>query len=309
VSRFEYSSVARVVYTPNPNRPAERKELFVAGIANIAPGRGDAGEVAPSANQFPTDGINAATGSGGIVVFDRGLPSGAVVYRGFQSPGSPANTILGLPDPNVLRPLDQISIPASNNFAAFQFSRRLFAGEQLFRGVTSVTASATKVDGAPAVSLMVTDASGVYELFPAAAPLQDDPNRTVLLTRWMLPNDVYRGIYRNSIGNNAFALSSSSPFNVRPVYARRLNDETVIVVNGYQGTTRGGPNGAGRITGQNPFFGEVLQLDGRILTGNEVGAYNLSQPNLGFTLRSIQVRFGPLEGARGIVHPLFADRR
>ena len=64
-------------------------------------------------------------------------------------------------------------------------------------------------------------------------------------------------------------------------------------MNGYRGLT---------FSGKSTYSGEVALLDGTLNTGT------LKQ-NLGFGLGSVRFELPPLEGIRGLVSPVFADRR
>jgi hypothetical protein len=131
--------------------------------------------------------------------------------------------------------------------------------------------------------VMVADSTGVYE-FPL--PAADDETGAVI---WMLPNEAYRVLRRAD--NDTGPVSAGNPRNLRATYARRLDSGDVLIVNGFAGKTRG----------NNDFLGEIVQLDG--------GSYNNSATNLGFSISSIRAELGPVQGTRGLILPLFADRR
>ena len=103
------------------------------------------------------------------------------------------------------------------------------------------------------------------------------------------------------------APTSSNPLGFFPTYARRLDEDNVMVVNGFTGKT---------IDLATNYTGEVLQLDGRLdpsAAFQPIGyisqGYSVFAVDLGFSTRSIKLRFGPVEGSRGLFLPVFADRR
>ena len=139
----------------------------------------------------------------------------------------------------------------------------------------------------------------MYEVVTNSA----DP--TVLDTRWMLPNWAFRATRR--AGFFGGVPTSANPLGFFPTYARRLDNDNIIVVNGFTGKT---------IDLSTDYTGEVLQLDGRLdpVAGFQAPAYpsqgfSLNSVNLGFGTRSIRLRYGPVEGSRGLFLPVFADRR
>jgi len=72
-------------------------------------------------------------------------------------------------------------------------------------------------------------------------------------------------------------------------------------VNGYLGRYRG-------TTGT--FNGEIIQVDGDEDTaGNQRFGFNFNKKNLGHWTFSIRFELPPVQGSRGIVIPVFADRR
>ena len=324
---FDYNSISRVALAGSGGTT---RYAFVAGIGSVAPGRQDAGETPPrdttggAAGTPPTDGSDST--GGGVVVFDPTLPAGVVVYNSVEVPAIPGTA----------RPFfggDRATQGSALAIGQGQFgtatadlpAQTVAAGNaHRFAGVASVTASPIPIKDAAGnitdtvIGVMVADRTGVYEAIPAAAPVTGDANRTVLQTRWMITDEAFRAMRRTQVGGVGsadFIVSADAPARLNPAYARRLDDESVILVNGYVGSTFGNYDvGLGQIVGRRPFTGEVLQLDGRLdgivrPRGTIGEGYNVQNDNLGFDLRSIRVRFGPTEGARGILQPVFADRR
>lgn len=144
-------------------------------------------------------------------------------------------------------------------------------------------------DGGVRVAIMFTDNDGVYEV--VEGPL----GWTV---RWMLPKSAYV-VMRRGIGTG-LPLASNAP-GFMPTYARRLDSGTVLVVNGFSSKT---------VTGAD-FFGEVLEVDGSVdaTNDNTISGFSFSKINLGFNWFSVLFQLPPVTGARGIVVPVFADRR
>jgi hypothetical protein len=142
-------------------------------------------------------------------------------------------------------------------------------------------------NGAGAVmAIMIADSSGVYEaIYDGSA----NPSETLPL-RWMMPNEAYR-VLRRSAGTNQ-PTGANAP--LRATFARRLDSGDVLIVNGYYGPRRDGQ----------AIGGEVIQIDG---TTNVISTVNT--PNMGFSSRSIMFELPPISGARGLVTPVYADRR
>jgi hypothetical protein len=85
--------------------------------------------------------------------------------------------------------------------------------------------------------------------------------------------------------------TGANPLALKAAYARRLSDDEVLIVNGYYGHTRNNQT----------FNGEVVQLDS--------STYNPSALNLGFGNGSLTFKLSSVTGSRGILLPVFADRR
>lgn len=143
---------------------------------------------------------------------------------------------------------------------------------------------------------MYTDSTGVYEI---VQPTGTGPWGV----RWMLPKEAYLSLRHIAPAGAPFA---SNPMGFRPTYARRLENGDIVVVNSYMGSTRGDGS-----TPSVPFQGEVLQLSGDfdpsanpLTTGFDFG-----KPNLGFDTSMVVLQLPPINGARGLILPVFADRR
>jgi hypothetical protein len=278
---YQYNSLSRI-------QTGAASFMVVAGVGNKAPTRRDTGE--PNVNgsfvgdQNSNDARSSQTGNGGVVIFDATIPGGYRVFDRFQRP-QVDNT----------RIFDFVTGTWSTDI-----TRSVIAGNQTFNNLQSVTAQ--QLPGG-VLTLMVADANGVFELQTTVV------NPVGLATRWMLPN--YAMVALRRAGANGGFPTSSNPARFFPTYARRLNDEEVIIVNGYQGRN---------VFNTGDYSGEVLQIDGRIDFAAQSSAslmpiayvpngYSTNTINLGFNIRSVKLRFGPIEGARGLVLPVFADRR
>ncbi|MEZ0327686.1 MAG: hypothetical protein ACAH95_17455 [Fimbriimonas sp.] len=152
--------------------------------------------------------------------------------------------------------------------------------------VGSVTTRLVPNGGTGALAIMFTDPAGVYEAIYDGSP---DPGE-VLSLRWMLPNEAYR-VLRGLQGDGS---PKNNNLPLRATFARRLDSGDILIVNGYYGRRYGG-----EATG-----GEVLQLDGTPNAGGTITA-----TNMGFGPTSIMFELPPISGARGLVTPVFADRR
>lgn len=263
--------------------------VVVAGVGGKAPSRIDAGEPQLSStligDQNPNDVKSSNTGNGGVVIFDSTLAGGYRVFNQFTTPAVDHTRIW---DFNAATP--NWSINAAMDIAA---------RTHVMNNLQSVTASVippTAPGGAPQLAIMIADNTGVYEV------VADSTNPTTLDTRWMLPNWAVRAMRRTG-----GVPTGDNPMGFFPTYARRLDSDNVTIVNGFNGKT---------IYFAKDYTGEVLQVDGRIdpVAGLQPPGYNsqgfsVNTVNLGFNTRSIKLRYGPIEGSRGLVLPVFADRR
>ncbi len=269
---FSYNSVARVYVDGLPTG----RWVYAAGIGSALPTRANTGLDVPSTVALrETEG-----GNGGIVVFDGNtsqiisevdVPAiGANIFYNpatglFDAPARPART--------------------SNPADVTQSS-----GKKL-GNLTSVTMKNIRhpVFG-NRVAIMFTDAEGVWEI---VQPVAGGP----WVVDWMLPNEVYK-VMRRDGANVPLPLN---PQMLRANYARRLDSNEVLVVNGYTGRTLGGAG----------FDGEVIQVDGDFdteLTPTSPG-FNWNKLNLNFNTFTVRFELPPVTGVRGLLIPVFADRR
>jgi hypothetical protein len=148
---------------------------------------------------------------------------------------------------------------------------------------------------------MVTLADGIYEL---EQDLVAAGNPWVV--RWMLPEAAYVAMRRPRTGTTfTLAQLQNNPARFQPAYARRLESGDVLVVNSYQGRRFNSTDPEG-------FKGEVIVVDGRFVGAalpiTEPG-FNFNRPNLGFNSLSVLFELPPVQGIRGIVNPIFAERQ
>lgn len=266
---FDYNSVSRVLFND--------RYVYFAGIGGAMPTATDTGSRAPGAG-----GLRETAGYGGVVVFDPTLPNGVTVVNTLQIPQFSANTFW------------------NEGTSTFNSALRAETIRPLVN-VTSVTARTVMVslpgNANPVyqVAVMVTDANGVFE-FPYVGP--PAAGEYIPRVQWMLPNEVYRVIRRGPGGPLA-----TNPRDLRAMYARRVESGEVLVVNGYFGQTRGVRNPDGTFSGREPFRGEVIQVDGSIRDSLWTGM------NMGFGNLSLTFRLELITETRGLVLPVFADRR
>jgi len=243
------------------------------------------GNVEPGQVTFGLDGtgqqIDRNSGNGGVVIYDG---TQTLVITEFSRPAITANAFL-----NLVGGVYTFSSPAQPQ------------RQQKITGLNSVTLRYVDDGAGPQLAVMITEASGVYELAqpnPVAQP-------NVWAVRWMLPTEAYRGIRRprdandkpgavapltaNDLANNAVGF--------RPAYARRLDSNDVLIVNRYFGET----------FNRTAFNGEIFVVDGGFGgTGAQPG-YDLNRYNIGFNSLSVKFELPPVQGIRGIANPLFAE--
>jgi hypothetical protein len=170
--------------------------------------------------------------------------------------------------------------------------------------VRSVTARLTVVSNTPLVAIMIALGDGVYEVTYNPAAVSSTPTNTpgFLPVSWYITNEAYRTMRRaNELASPV--TTGDNPLDLRAMYAKRLDNGDVLIVNGYIGKTTGG----------NAFSGEVVELNGG--TGGASGSssygygYNMTATNLGFGRGAIRFTLNTSKSIRGLVLPTFADRR
>lgn len=267
--RFFYNSVARVFVSDVAHGD---HYLYAAGIGGTLPTRTDTGLDTPAAASVrQSDG-----GNGGIVIFDG---SESTVINEVNVPAIAANTFWDW---------------TTNSFN----SAARPATKKALGGLSSVTMR-NVIDPVlgSVTAIMFTDATGVYEIMPSNVAGQYQ-------VRWMLPREAYKVLRRTGAPGGQPWLgvpSTQNPVDFRPTYARRLDSGEVLVVNNY----------SGRRLANTEFLGEVIQLDGDVDTTNDntLFGFGFGKTNLGFRSLSVRFELPPVQGARGLVLPVFADRR
>jgi len=250
---YAYNSVSRIALPSG-------QFVYVAGLGSVMPTAVDTGAVAADANSIR----ESATGNGGVVIFDPLLPNQPVVVNSVAIPDVTANRFWN---------------DATGTFS----SPAVPAHVKYFSNVAAVSTSFSLLGNDYVIRIMVSDSSGVYEAnyVPGIGA-----SGTTLSLNWMLPNFVYR-----TMRFTAGVPDGTNAADLRAVYARRVDDDNILIVNGYFGKYR---NGSG------PFQGEVLQLNGQ--------TPDYTQRNFGFGSGSITLKLSPVVGTRGLVLPAFADR-
>lgn len=258
------------------------------------------GNVQPSARTFGLDnnpapaggpGQDAASGYGGVLLYD----------------GPDTKIIREIIVPNLIGNIFLTQVGAGNPFT-FSSSPREERRIGL-SGLRSVTVKyVSGPSGAPVLTAMLSLDSGVYEVWQDPAT----PADLRWKVRWMLPREAYATLRIRDLGAAAsYSLADldGNPLQFQPMHARRLESGDVLIVNGYTGQKRT-RNGATPTLSE--FNGEVLIVDGRFVgagAGNLEPGFNLNRPNLGFNALSVLFELPPVQGIRGLVRPVFAERQ
>lgn len=276
-SRYEYNSLSRIPYFDDNDLP---RYVLVAGVGNLMSTRAGAGlDAGASGDEV------AGTGNGAIIVFD-----GSTADYRFE----PESVV------------SSVTMPA--------FTTELWDGaawvvasapirEKRLSGLNSVSVRTVAGGSGLALAVMFTDSTGAYEVVE---------NNGAWDVRWMLPRVINATVgadtrtFRvySAMRRNGTDPSLENPRDFVPAYARRLTSGDVIIANAYVGsyprvlTTDPWP----------PFSGEVIQVIGDV-TGVQDYGFGWNKRNFGFESLSIRFKLPPIQGARGLVAPTFADRR
>lgn len=220
----------------------------------------------------PTSTRTTEDGNGGVVIFDG---ASSQVINQIQIPALPANIYWDDASGTWLSPARNLRSKTIGN-------------------LSSVTLKNVIVGAQTQLSVMLTDSSGVYEVV--------DTGGGNWTAQWMMTRESYKAMRRNG----SDIPTSDNPMDFRPTYARRLESGEVLIVNGYHGAYRKNlPADPWR-----EFTGEVIQIDGDIDTsGLAPDGFAFTKRNLGFRSLSVKFLLPPVQGARGIVLPVYADRR
>ncbi|MCB0825834.1 MAG: hypothetical protein KDC26_06565 [Armatimonadetes bacterium] len=256
------------------------KTVFALGFNNIEPSKRSLG--------LDTAGVPSQDnpgGFGGVVLFDGNATS---VINEFNMPPINAGTYVGDTGGGVYN----WALPTVNDPTR----------PRKISGLQSATLSYVSTGpGTFQVTVMLAMQGGLFEL------VDTDPSPTAENwdVRWMLPTEAYRFMRRPGTGPWGAGQLQSNPSQFRPMYARRLDSGDVLMVNGYFGTFF-------NLGSNNPFTGEVVLVDGSFAAAGapvNTPGYNINRLNLGFNSLSVLLEMPPIQGARGIVNPVFAERQ
>ncbi len=283
--QYSYNSIVRLK-VPDTT-PTGYHYVYVAGIGGSMPTLVGTGLQA----QSTTTTADAQGGSGGIVIFDPTNPAGVLT---FNTIGLPDVTQTRFWDPNTLA-FDTNAVNQANQ-AGIETTVRRQGGAHRLANLSAVSAKLIQVGNLPAVGIMICDATGVYEAYyqpVVGSPPAPGPPPSLPID-WMITNEAFCAIFQQGPAANP-GITGQNAQGLKALFARRLDSGDVLIVNGYYGSTVGG--GA--------FTGEVIQVDGTV--NNWVG----NPLNLGFgsTSVSLDLRNAGSGGIRGLVMPVFADRR
>jgi hypothetical protein len=266
---YDYNSVARASRTVNNVVTT----VVALGFGNAEPGRGTLG----------LDGgqgqLDNPSGNSGVVLYD-GAQS--VVINQFVRPAVPARSYLGE------------TAPGSNEFDFLLPTLDQPERVQKITGLRSVTLRYVNYQNRILPAVMITEATGVYEL------VQNLNRPGEWIVRWMLPVEAFVGMRRpRDAGPYTRLQLRNNPTSLRPMYARRLDSGDVLLVNGFVGRRFDG----------NPFNGEVVLLEGGFGGDDNDPGFQIGRPNLGFNFLSVKYELPPVQGARDILAPVFAQRQ
>lgn len=283
-AKYAYTNVSRVKF-PDANGG---HFVYISGVGGTLPTRVGTGLDAQTATSL----VDAQDGSGGIVVYDPANPQLVATFNQITTPDVSGTAFW---DPNT----QQFDNTVSQT--SLQYVQRK-GGTHTFTNLNSVSAKiVTDASNNPLVAIMVADGTGVYEATYSPSLGQTQ----ALNVDWMMPNEVFRVIQQTGSGTSAQPAPQNAQ-DCRALYAKRLDSGEVMIVNGYYGSTIGAYPYNGTV-GATSFTGEVLQVNGII----GAGGYSTSSTNLGFNSTSItlDLRTAGATGLRGLVMPVFADRR
>jgi hypothetical protein len=266
---YDYNSIARASRTIN----GQLSTVVALGFGNAELGRGTLGL---DGGQGQWDN---PSGNSGVVLYDGAR---SVVINQFVRPAVPARSYLGE------------TAPGSNEFDFLLPTLDQPERIQKITGLRSVTLRYVNHQNRIVPAVMIAEATGVYEL------VQNLNRPGEWTARWMLPVEAYVGMRRpRESGPYTRGQLRNNPTSLRPMYARRLDSGDVLVVNGHVGRRFDG----------NTFNGEIVLLDGSFGgDGNDPG-FQIGRPNLGFNFLSVKYELPPVQGARDILAPVFAQRQ
>ncbi len=276
---FAYSSLNRLVVGDGLGGT---KTVFALGFNNVEPGRTslglDSGAVTPSNS-------DNSMGFGGVILFDG---NSSTTITEFIHPAINANTYYSFNGTDY-----SLNSPTANEPEK----------DVKLAGLKSATLKYVNTPLGYRLGVMISIAGGVYELYEDTS----GPS-PVWRVNWMLPDKAFSFMRRpRNAGPFTVGQLNNNPIGFNPMYARRLDSGDVLIVNGYSGITLGGSS-------LNPYTGEVVLLDGSFspftgLTNINRPGFNFNRANLGFNSLSVEFELPPVQGARGIINPIFAERQ
>ncbi|MDK3156934.1 DUF4159 domain-containing protein [Kamptonema cortianum] len=284
---YAYNSIARTRVAAGGGRTA-----VAFAFNNVEPSLKTFGL---DSNPLSSAGDNPM-GYGGVVIFDGAQTE---VITQFDIPSIPANSFIGQIGPNSFA----FSLPVANEPARVH----------KISGIRSVTMRYIQETTAAPLELavMVSLDSGVYELVKRTSLV--NPANTAWVVRWMLPREAYAGMRRarTSVPSVRFNQTGflGNPNGFKPMHARRLDSGDVLIVNGHTGT-KNIPSGGARFAVEE-FYGEIFIADGTFSSSPNpnVPGYGVGRANLGFCSLSVLFELPPVQGTRGIINPVFAERQ
>ncbi len=264
---FAYNSVSRIysqksgTYVIAASVPDGLQSASSMGLTPVVPDP-TSGTTSPQVHE-------SSAGNGMVVIIDG---TNTQVIDSMTLPAIPAN-VLPVPgsSPITFEPAQpSISVPLGNvNSVDIA---------PVYNPVTQLTS----------YDVMITNQNGVYELTQDSVTGNWDVD-------WMLPASVYVDMYHDAFGN----VLGTNPLDFRPVYARRTQSGSVLIVNGYVGNYLSG----------NPFGGAVVEVDGSFAAAPGNTGFNFGNPLFGFSGSSFHFLLPPVENGRPIEGPIYADRR
>jgi|GEM_PF-485297 len=284
---YQYNSISRI-FVGDGTGIGNGRYVYVAGIGSAQPSRADLGlDSFSSGNPLQQSG----TGNGGIIIFDAASANPVQVFNTYSKPDLSGTPIF---DPN------------TGKYDTAGPGSQKAVGTSAMSGLKSVTVRPyilNATTGQSGLSIMFTDATGVYEynVDPSA-----NTGGNLSSLNWMINSYAYRGM-RTSPNVPANVPSTNpagtNPMGFVPTYARRLDSGEVLIVNSYNGQTWAGSH----------YAGEVVVLNGTndaANSANQNGEFAVGKLNLGFITTSLHFYLQTTSnGVRSIVSPIFADRR
>jgi hypothetical protein len=273
---YVYTHVERIV------DPVSGASATVFGYSGGAPSSAQSGLDSPNSALGSSQLSGQNSGAGGLLIYGDGIQDTLTTVA---TPAFAAGSFLQ-------------TVPGGYDFVS---TAEPAVAQKRINGLSSITGrwrnlrypSGDQLE----LHLMIADRDGIYEISLIPAMNRIGAQSTL----WMLPARSYLGLRRPlSAGPYSPAEVGGNPLGFQPTYARRLENGDVLLVNGYVGR---------KINGE-PTTGEVMVIEGRINTDSTIGrlGFTLGAPNVGFSPLSIKYLLPPIQGARGLMRPTFAEK-